>query len=277
MKGIAVCSFLCGATALTGCGDDDPETRDVAVQFRGVVGSESFACGQSYTNLGTTDSTWEGRDFRLYLSNVRLVDAAGVETSLELTQDGKWQNGSTVLLDFEDGSGRCEMGNADQNDTIRGRVSAGDYVGLRFELGVPFEQNHQDVATAPAPLNVSSMFWNWLGGYKFLRVDGVTTGLPSWRLHLGSTGCDGDMMGNVNTCTNPNRATVEIDNFDPDADTLVADLAALLARADLETDATEDPGCMSKPVDTECAPYFSSLGLAFGGQGAQSQDFFRKQ
>ena len=278
MKNVLAFCSIC-FVAFTACGDDEmsPEMQTVEVSVRGVVGSETFACGQSYTEVGTSSSTFEGRDFRMYLSDVRLVDSSGLETPLELEQDGKWQDGSIVLLDFENGSGACEMGNADMNTTIRGQVPAAEYTGLRFILGVPFERNHMDSALAAPPLNITAMFWNWLGGYKFLRVDGVTTGLPSWRLHLGSTGCEGDMMGNVTACANPNRVEVEISDFDPDNDTLVADLRALLAEADLETDQTEAPGCMSNPQDEECAAYFSQLGLGFGQQAAKPQVFFHRE
>lgn len=269
--------MLLSLLALVACGDDEPSRREIEVRVRGGVGARSFVCGRSYSGIGASRSTWEGRDFRLYLSNVRLVDARGGSVPLELVQDGKWQHGTVVLLDFEDGEGACRMGNADLNGSIRGSVPAGDYAGIRFDLGVPFDVNHGDAAVAPAPLNVTTMWWNWNAGYKFLRVDGVTAGLPSWRLHLGSTGCDGDMMGNVNACAHPNRASVAISDFDPDTDVLVADLAELLGEADLENHKAGDPGCMSKPADTECAPYFSRLGLPFGTQAAGTQAFFRKE
>ena len=34
-------------------------------------------------------------------------------------------------------------------------------------MGVPFESNHRDSTIAPSPLNITAMFWNWQGGYKF--------------------------------------------------------------------------------------------------------------
>ena len=277
MKAKTAPIFLLVVPLTAACGDDDPARRTIEVRVQGVVGTQPFACGQSYDNLGVSNSTWEGRDFRFYLSNVRLVDAGGAVVPLELVQDGQWQEGSVVLLDFEDRTNACQMGTPALNGVIRGSAPAGEYTGIRFELGVPFAVNHGDAAVAPAPLNVTTMWWNWRAGYKFLRVDGVTTGLPQWRLHLGSTGCDGDLSGNVTTCTQPNRASVALDDFDPDVDVLVADLAELLAEADLENDLADEPGCMSKPTDAECAAYFSRLGLAFGAQGAGTQAFFRKE
>lgn len=162
------------------------------VQFSPEVNGQPFACGQSYSGLGTTQSTIEPRDFRMYLSNVKLIKANGESVPLQLTQDDTWQKHSTVLLDFEDKAGACETGTPETNFEIQGQAPAGDYQGIRFELGLPFEMNHQDLTTAASPMNVSSMFWSWRGGYKYLRADMSTTGLPQgFYLHLGSSGCTG--------------------------------------------------------------------------------------
>ncbi|PJN92728.1 metallo-mystery pair system four-Cys motif protein, partial [Amaricoccus sp. HAR-UPW-R2A-40] len=44
-------------------------------------------------------------------------------------------------------------------------------VGLAFEIGVPFDLNHGDPTLAPAPLDLTAMFWTWRGGYKFLKFE----------------------------------------------------------------------------------------------------------
>src|SRR5690606_33699956 len=123
------------------------------------------------------------------VSAIELLDGQGNGTPLTLEQDGLWQYEDVALLDFEDGTGLClDAGTAELNDTVIGSVPAGDYVGVRFLLGVPFELNHQDVGMAPSPLNVPSMFWTWQGGYKFARVD-LRNDNPdgdSWFWHQGS-------------------------------------------------------------------------------------------
>lgn len=57
------------------------------------------------------------------------------------------------------------------NSAVKGKVPAGRYTAVTFDLGVPFALNHADVASAPSPLNVKAMWWSWQGGYKFVRVD----------------------------------------------------------------------------------------------------------
>lgn len=148
-----------------------PDTQEVAINFAAYVGEAEFVCGESYKEIGTTKSTITPKDFRFYVSNLALIDEAGNAIPLELAQDGKWQYQNTALLDFEDGTKSCDNGTAEINTTVKGTIPAGDYQSLQFTLGVPQKLNHSDAAIAPSPLNLTSMWWNWQGGYKFLRVD----------------------------------------------------------------------------------------------------------
>jgi len=246
-----------------------------------MVGSQPFACGQSYAGLGTTATSYEPKDFRLYVHNVRLL-SQGAEVPVTLTEDGAWQRGGLALLDFEDKSGLCSNGTVATNDRLVGTVPDGDYRGLRFTVGVPFEKNHLDVSTAAAPLGVSTLFWGWEGGYKFIRLDGRTTGLPNGHnLHLGSTGCQMAGPNQVTACQQGNRFEVEIPDFDPtQSQRVVLDVAALFSGSNLDMNqAQTHPGCMSTPEDPDCAPIFQRLGLSFGGAPANpaSQTFFRKE
>ncbi|RLB45103.1 MAG: metallo-mystery pair system four-Cys motif protein [Deltaproteobacteria bacterium] len=230
--------------------------------------------------MGTTNSTITTNDFRFYVHDVRLVDATGTEVPVTIETDGMWALDGTVLLDFEDGSSTCTGGNPQLNSTIVGTVPVGTYTGVRFTMGVPFGQNHNiDVATAPAPLNVTSMFWNWQGGYKFLRIDGVSAGISEgWRQHLGSTGCDGDPTGGVTACTNTNSVAVAFDGFDATANTIVADLALLLQDTDIDTNTADTPpGCMATITDPDCAGVFANLGLDHLGVAGGTQAFFRME
>lgn len=244
--------------ALVGCSN----SSDVSLSFEGVVNGEPAACGQDYAGVGSSDSTWTLSDFRLYVHDVRVVTEDGTEVPVELEQDGVWQHEGVALLDFEDANG-CDNGTAEMNTTIVGTAAdGGPFTAVRFRLGVPFELNHADVTLAPSPLNLMGMFWNWNGGYKFFRAEGRTAGLPDgFRIHLGSTGCDGDpMMGNVTTCTNENRPEVEL-AIDPATGTIQVDVGALLANSDIEADAGGAPGCMSGPDDPECGAIFEGFGI----------------
>ena len=135
--------------------------KELSIVFKPVVGSLDFACGQLYTGVGTSATTYEPKDFRLYVHNVRLVSAEGTEVPMTLTEDGAWQREGLALLDFENKTGLCSNGTEATNDRLVGTVPQGQYTGLRFTVGVPFDMNHQDASTAASPLNVSTLFWGW--------------------------------------------------------------------------------------------------------------------
>lgn len=279
--------LILAALAVPACGDDEPgqppdAPLDVALTFKPRVGTQPFACGQTYTGLGTTGATYEPKDFRLYVHNVRLINEASEEVPLELKDDGAWQKDGVVLLDFEDKTGLCTNGTLAMNGRIVGTAPRGKYMGLRFSVGMPFEKNHQDASIASAPFNVSTLFWGWAGGYKFIRLDGRTSGLPTGHnFHLGSTECQTSGPNQVTSCQRPNRFDVELSSFDPTgANSVVLDVAALFEGSNLNTNQSQTaPGCMSEGADEDCAPIFQRLGLGFGSaQGTPgTQTFFRKE
>ena len=146
--------------------------QPVTITFNGMVGDAPIACGQDYPNIGSEGTTIAFQDARVYVSNLRLVNAAGEEVPINLEQDGLWQVQNVALLDFENATGGCsDVGTEATNNQVKGTVPEGNYDGLVFDLGVPFELNHADATTAPSPLNVSSLFWSWQYGYKFARIE----------------------------------------------------------------------------------------------------------
>jgi len=254
------------------------KTQEVALRFKPTVGDKAFACGESYDGIGTTNSKITPTDFRFYVHNVRLIDAAGKETPVALEQDGKWQVDNIALLDFENGSGPCANGTADTNEVIKGMAPAGKYTGVKFTVGVPFERNHAEPAKAPSPLNLTQLFWVWNSGYKFARIEMKTTGLPQgWMLHLGSTGCQpgGTAQTIPTNCNFPNRAEVALTNFNVNSDVVITDLKKLLDGANVDVNQEKTArGCMSGQNDTDCAPLFANLGLPFAGKQSPGQKFF---
>ncbi|NJK61634.1 MAG: metallo-mystery pair system four-Cys motif protein [Synechococcaceae cyanobacterium SM2_3_1] len=270
----------------------DPETA--TIQFAAMVGGQPFACGQRYPNLGSAGTEVTPTDFRFYVSEVALIDAEGTIVPVSLEQDGIWQYESVALLDFEDKSGPCANGTTETRDQVVGTVPAGDYQGLQFTLGIPFELNHEDATLASSPLNLTSMWWNWQGGYKFVRID---LELPmemdqpesqnhgdhshvdhaygaggGFLIHLGSTGC-GITPGNQkpDRCSNRNAPLIRLDNFNLAQDVVIADLAALVVDSDLSSNAPDTAlGCMSGPEDGDCVGILANLGL-----GSDTQTFFQ--
>ncbi len=306
LKRVSAAPLLLGSTLITGLvagvglkvSAQAPES--VTLRFAAHVGDQPFDCGETY-ELGSLSTPMRVSDFRFYVSDLHLVDRAGNRVPLELEQDGQWQFETVALLDFEDRSGACVNGTVDTRDVVVGTVPAGDYVGLQFKLGIPFELNHGDVVLAPSPLNLTSLWWNWRGGYKFVRIDlepsQPQAGLDSstliagtqllthgsghghggsqargFAIHLGSTGCQA-AEGNqqpTQPCQHPNLAEVEFTSFDPATNVVVADLAALVAETDVTTNQPDTPsGCMSGRDDSDCDAILSRFGIT------GSQQFFR--
>lgn len=244
------------------------ESQPIELNFAATVGDVAAHCGESYAGVDESEATFQFTDFRFYVSNIRLQTADGAEVPLELDQDGMWQAEGVALLDFEDGSTSCsEGGNAALNGKITGTAPAGEYIGIIFDLGVPFELNHNDVTLAPSPLNVAAMWWNWQFGYKFVRIDLTTDAAevePGWFIHLGSTACDSPAgaISPLEQCANPNLATISLEDFDFEQDVIVADLGGLLTGVALYDNTPMPPGCMSGTDDPDCATLFPNFGLS---------------
>jgi uncharacterized repeat protein (TIGR04052 family) len=266
---------LAVATAAPAAAADQP----VRVRFAAVVGDAPLACGQKYQDIGTSKSAISIVDFRFYVSRLRLVKADGTEQPVTLTQDGLWQIDDVALLDFENGTAACANGTEQTRDIVEGQVPAGQYVGVRFDLGLPFEKNHREPTLQPSPLNLSRMFWSWNGGYKFVRLDIRSTGQPKgWMLHLGSTGCTPNETPTTVpvSCARPNVPTVTLPSFDPSSDVVEIDVRKLLASSDVDSNTPDTPaGCMSGLSDPECSPLLKQFGLlaAEGSQPAAQSVF----
>lgn len=300
LRGLLVVAML--LFALAACGPANNTDGAITLQFAMNVDDTPAVCGQAYAGVGSSGSEISFTDLRLYVSNIRLINAQGQEVPLELAQDGVWQYQNVALLDFEDGSAGCsEGGNSATNSVIKGTVPAGRYTGVAFDMGVPFALNHVDVTAASSPLNIQALWWNWQGGYKFMRVDmqvGMADaamaptmemsatapamemsatapasegemhgeGAPSptaWFIHMGSTGCQSNDRTAAPTaqCSNPNLVSARLDGFDPSKSIIVADLASLLKGVPLDQNTPEPPGCMSGPSDPDCPALFAGFGL----------------
>jgi uncharacterized repeat protein (TIGR04052 family) len=136
-------------------------------------------------------------NLQFYVYDIELIDAQGRPEPLRLDTVASWQSADVALLDLAGGAG------TQRNTSIRGRLKAGTYTGIRFTVGVPFALNHANPLTAAAPLDRGEMFWTWQSGYKFLRADSF---------HLGSTGCSSSsaLRPPQAPCAQPNRMRVEL-------------------------------------------------------------------
>jgi uncharacterized repeat protein (TIGR04052 family) len=151
--------------------------QDITINFALKAGDTDVACAQKVA-LGTTQHDSELLDARAYISELHVVTESGEEIPVSLTQDGVWQYENVALIDFENATGACQ-GTPETNTQIVGQVDTTDAItGIAFTVGVPEELNHLDSAIATSPLNVTDMWWTWLFGYKFMRVDLMTNSMP---------------------------------------------------------------------------------------------------
>lgn len=120
-----------------------------------TVGDKPLVMGQTYQN--PAGNTYLVNLLRFYLSNVALVKRDGSEVKAE----------GLTLAEFKQG------GSVQDVTVMKMDVPAGDYAGIRFNVGVPRELNHLDAAKQQAPLGVGSgMYWSWNAGYIFYRFEG---------------------------------------------------------------------------------------------------------
>jgi uncharacterized repeat protein (TIGR04052 family) len=274
--------FLLAVLLITGaCGDAGEPTKPslderlVTVSFAAKANGKSVGCGKILEHLGSDHRTAEIEDFRLYVSNVRLLDEAGAEVPLTLIANDTSQSEQVALIDFEDGTGPCQTGTELVNAEIRGHAADMAYTGVVFEIGVPGNVNHADPALAKPPLDAPGMSWGWELGYKFLKLElGVKDSTNGFSFHVGSTGCvlpEGAARADT-VCDRDNRATIRLENFDPDTQTISFDLAALVATSEVGTSS-----CQSFPESaSSCAPLYARLGIDFA-TGACVKDCAEQQ
>jgi uncharacterized repeat protein (TIGR04052 family) len=264
------------ALALAGC-----STPTYKLEFAPLVDGAAFSCTSTYHNIGTTASTVQPQDFKMYVHAVSLVSASGTMTPLTLVQDGVWQRDDIALLDFEDGTGTCATASPATNFAVSGTAPSGNYTGVTFTVGLASDQDHLSAATAEAPLNQPDLWWSWLGGYRYFKVDLQTTGNANYFFHLGAEDCTGASMTTID-CKYPNLATVTLTNFKPGTSKIAVDIGKLLANSNVDEQpdqmTTFTPGCMSDPGDTQCPAPFAKMGLAFENMGsAPAQTVFAVQ
>lgn len=245
--------------AVAGC-PSTPSGTSMDLAFSAQVNGADFECGREYPGVGASGTTLTAQDLRLYVHDVRFVTSAGTEVPLVLDQVD-FQNGDIALLDFETGGSACGAGNAPTHTNLTGTLaSAGPFTAVRLRLGVPEDRNHLDSASQPSPMNFSSMYWNWQGGYKFMRFEALTDApARGVSFHLAATNCSGDATLGTRTCANGNRPEIELalpEGFDPTTHEIVLDVGTWLAGLDLTTD-----GCESGLADADCASWFATVGL----------------
>jgi len=122
----------------------------VAIRFQAMVGKEKFACGQTYTGIGTTGSKIAPRDFRYYVHNVRLVDIKAPWFPFSsIRANGSWTIPRCSTL--KTGTWSCVNGTRETKRPAPRNGSSGTYTALLFTVGVPFNKNHTELTSQPPP------------------------------------------------------------------------------------------------------------------------------
>jgi uncharacterized repeat protein (TIGR04052 family) len=251
-----------------------PPPRAITIRFKAVVGSMDLSCGQTYRAVGSNGTSAYARDFRFFVEDLRLLNAAGKDVPVQLANRPPFQADGVSLLDFETGRDGCG-GTAEVNTEITGTVPADDYRGIAFSNGVPESLQHGDPRSAPAPLRAAGMNVSQRDGYRFMRAELVQSGAPpdmtgSVELHVSSAGCTGNPDNGSARCTKQNRVDVRLLGFDPDKNIIVADLGRLFAGVDLRAITV----CHSELE--LCDPLFDRLGLDYAsGEPSGAQQLYR--
>lgn len=132
------------------------EGKPLELRFYPRFGTDTLKSGRKYRTVGGDSVRLTMA--RFYVSEISLVDSLGAEKPLI----------GTYLVDVLD-----TVAASKGYSSLTLNALPGTYRGLRFRIGVPFDQNHRDPTTQSAPLGTDAgMFWSWNSGYIFHRVEG---------------------------------------------------------------------------------------------------------
>lgn len=157
------------------CGEDSPGIANIEFHFNYTVNGQPFSLGQVYEINGTAVSFEYAN---LYIGGMVLHPETGEQIKLE----------DEYLL----------VTPSETRFPIT-KVDAGRFQKIQFFVGIDDRENDQSeddftsrASSDPLGMHSPSMHWGWLGGYKYIRVDGMTDtdgdGTPETPLafHLGN-------------------------------------------------------------------------------------------
>ncbi|GAB5520799.1 MAG: hypothetical protein RhofKO_30500 [Rhodothermales bacterium] len=164
--------------------DDEDGMAMVSLDLDAMVGETPLSSDAStvYTLDGTS---FKMNAARMYLSNIELLRADGTTVSFSgesITVPAQDVNdGDNVITHTIDDKIVLVRHDAGEGEYMLGEVPAGDYTGIRFNVGVTGLANHVDVAQVPASHPLAKQtdvnnHWSWKPGFIFLRMDGTVDG-----------------------------------------------------------------------------------------------------
>lgn len=173
--------LLCLSFALLqSCSSDNPAAPlaenpvEVTLRIHDVFGSAPLQLNQTYQT--SSGDNVQFTMIRFYVSEIALIDSLGQEIPVS---DHK-----ISLVDFSEATA-VQQGYYE----VKMKAQPGTYRGMKFSVGVPFDENHKDASTQALPLGPNSnMFWSWNPGYIFHRIEGKVDSAGSainFLYHLG--------------------------------------------------------------------------------------------
>jgi hypothetical protein len=178
--------LLTALISLSACSSDDDNSaeslsgeNDLTIEFdNGFNGDDLLLGASTYTNSNGEVLTINR--FNYLVSNFVLIDSEGNEYAYP-------KDDSYFVISEENEMTEVHLTN----------IPAGEYVSLRFGVGVDQEKYQQgaegqnDAFLKTAEDN--EMMWSWQAGYKFLNFDGsftsaTVTEATDFKIHMGSHG-----------------------------------------------------------------------------------------
>jgi hypothetical protein len=187
------------ATLNINAGAQTAKNANLELKVNLRVGDMPLEIGKMYKTASGVEYSVDLLNF--YASSVALVKPDGSLLNLpgvSLTKfgaEGMNHSGSSAMTSSAApkmmAGGQLNKAMNTQGATFfKASVPAGEYRGVRFEIGVPENLNHRDASTVQLPLGLESgMFWAWNPGYIFFRFEGkamIDGQARPFLLHLGT-------------------------------------------------------------------------------------------
>ena len=170
--------------------------NDIVLNINHKLGNDDFALNSEATNnLG---HSFKLTRLQYYISEISIIHDGGIETPMEEKY---------ILI---------------KNGSVPTTVDLGNYdivevEAVSFHIGVDSAHNHLDPATYPsshplAPQN-PSMHWGWIGGYRFLALEGIGGDNFDQVINLHSLGDENYFKTqiNLNATAENNIITINVD------------------------------------------------------------------
>jgi len=161
--------------------DDEDGMAMVSFDLDAMVGGTPLSTDAStvYTMNGTS---FKMSAARMYISNVELLKADGSTVTFSgesITVPA--QDGENVVTHTVDDKIVLARHDAGESEYMLGQAPAGNYTGIRFNVGVTGLDNHVDAVQVPASHPLAKQadvnnHWSWKPGFIFLRMDGMIDG-----------------------------------------------------------------------------------------------------